>query len=81
MVAAWAYMVEEAVEAIFQDSGSEFGGDASDSDFEDSQAENSHIQASLPSDGADCCVFQIQGREYSRPDQDGSKNSFNHKTD
>ena len=53
MAAARAYTVEEAVEAIFQDSGSEFGGDASDSDFEDSPADNSDIQASLPSDSAD----------------------------
>ena len=53
MAAARAYTVEEAVEAIFQDSDSEFGGDASDSDFEDSQADNSDIQASLPSDSAD----------------------------
>ena len=30
----------------FQDSGSEFGGDASDIDFEDSQADNSDLQAS-----------------------------------
>ena len=35
MAAARAYTVEEAVEAIFQDSGSEFGGDASDSDFKE----------------------------------------------
>ena len=35
------YTSEEVAEAIFQDSGSEFGGDASDSDFEVSQTDNS----------------------------------------
>ena len=51
------YTAEEVAAAIFQDSGSEFGGDASDSDFEVSQADNSSssdnnsdFQASLPSD-------------------------------
>lgn len=51
------YTAEEVAEAIFQDSGSEFGGDASDSDFEISQADNSScsdnnsdFQASLLSD-------------------------------
>ena len=51
------YTAEEVAAAIFQDSDSEFGGDASDSDFEVSQADNSSssdnnsdFQASLPSD-------------------------------
>lgn len=51
------YTAEEVAEAIFQDSGSKFGGDASDRDFEVSQADNnsssnnnSDFQASLPSD-------------------------------
>ena len=45
------YMAEVA-DAIFQDSGWEFGGDASDSDFEDSQADNSDFQAGSPSKSA-----------------------------
>ena len=51
------YTAEEVAAAIFQDSGSEFGGDASDSDFEVSHADNSSssdnnsdFQVSLPSD-------------------------------
>lgn len=53
MAAGRIYMAEEVVQAIFQDSGSEFGGDASESDFEDSQAGNSDFQASSSSDSAD----------------------------
>ena len=47
------YMAEEVADAIFQDSGSKLGGDASDSDFKDSQADNSDFQASSPSESAD----------------------------
>ena len=53
MAAGRIYTAEEVVQAIFQDSGSEFGGDASDSDFEDSQADNSDFQASSSSESAD----------------------------
>ena len=53
MAAGRTYTAEEVADAIFQDSGSEFGGDASDSDFEDSQANNSDFQASLSSESAD----------------------------
>ncbi|KAL9976949.1 hypothetical protein ACROYT_G014298 [Oculina patagonica] len=51
------YRTEEVAAAVFQDSGSEFGGDASDSDFEVSLADyssssdnNSDFEASLLSD-------------------------------
>jgi len=57
MAAGRMYTAEEVAAAIFQDSGSEFGGGASDSDFEVSQVDNSSssdnnsdFQASLPSD-------------------------------
>ena len=53
MAAGQTYTAGEVAEAIFQDSGSEFGGDASDSDFEDSQADNSDFQASSSSESAD----------------------------
>ena len=60
MAAGRTYTAEEVAEAIFQDSGSEFGGDASDSDFEDSQdfsedsqADNSDFQTSSSSESAD----------------------------
>ena len=53
MAAGRIYTEEEVAQAIFQDSGSEFGGDASDSDFEDSQADNSDFQASSSSESAD----------------------------
>ena len=53
MAAGRIYTAEEVAQAIFQDSGSEFGGDASDSDFEDSQADNSDFQASSSSESAD----------------------------
>ena len=45
------YTAEEVAQAIFQDSGSEFGGYACD--FEDSQADNSDFQASSLSESAD----------------------------
>ena len=50
MAARRVYMAEDVAEAIFQDSGSEFGGDASNSDFEDVQVNSSDSEASLPSD-------------------------------
>ena len=60
MAAGRTYTAEEVAEAVFQDSGSEFGGDASDSDFEDSQdfsedsqADNSDFQTSSSSESAD----------------------------
>ena len=53
MAAGQMYMAEEVADAIFQDSGSKLGGDASDSDFKDSQADNSDFQASSPSESAD----------------------------
>ena len=60
MAAGRTYTAEEVAEAIFQDSGSEFGGNASDSDFEDSQdfsedsqADNSDFQTSSSSESAD----------------------------
>lgn len=51
MAAARFFTTEEVREAIFQDSGSEFGGDASDSDFEVSEGNDSTaIGASVLSD-------------------------------
>ena len=50
MTAGRIYTAEEVAQAIFQDSGSEFGGDACD--FEDSQADNSDFQASSSSESA-----------------------------
>ena len=53
MAAGRTYTAEEVADATFQDSGSEFGGHASNSDFEDSQANNSDFQASSLFESAD----------------------------